>query len=96
MSKPRVEHPELDKLAAVSNDYRILDEFFDYLQEQGLSLGKWHGERYVMASLDRALLLYDYFGLDHNSIEAERRALLDYQRRSYGVTAPDRPLWGRD
>lgn len=86
----KVETPELDRQAEIieSGKADLLAEFYDWLIEQGYTLcepvpNSLHGY-YAPASYGGPeQLLADFFGIDRDKIEAERRALLDALRSDY-------------
>lgn len=87
--------PELDFQSIIieSGQSELLGKFYDWLTEQGIVLAKWGGYDYESETYhDDILSLYsvhpeklfaDFFGLDLNKIEAERRAILEELRNSY-------------
>lgn len=84
------ETPELDK-----RQWEVLDtgknvvvqDFYDWLHEQGLHICRmedetdgWGSPRYMPDPRQPEQLMADFFGIDLNKIEAERRAILDHIR----------------
>jgi hypothetical protein len=80
--------PELDKQHAIveSGATQVLTEFYDWLHENDYHLAKFQRfEEYddpqlVVAGIQPEQLFTDFFGIDRNKIEAERRALLEELR----------------
>lgn len=86
-------YPELEKLRQVSDESRAISGFLEWAESKGYRLVKtvttevvdWRGsttteEDEVPANVDQALA--DYFGIDMDKVEAERRELLDRLRRA--------------
>lgn len=72
---------ECEKLVNVSEQSQKIGEFLDWLlNEKGYVLAKWNESRYTDRLLDQHVsinsLLADYFKIDLNKVELERRALL--------------------
>ena len=64
--------PELDRMHAVVRDSNMIGEFIDWLQQS---------EKYEdVADLNPAKVLSEYFNIDPEKIETERREVLAYQR----------------
>ncbi|QFG11225.1 hypothetical protein PBI_CLOVERMINNIE_78 [Gordonia phage CloverMinnie] len=80
------ETPECDKLAGVADEGNTVIEFFEWAQAQGYHLVRYEegmhmGSEITVPVAVNAALLHEWQGLDGDKIEAERRALLDYQRQ---------------
>ena len=83
MSKPRVpKTPHYDRLNHVYEDYRVIEEFLEWVQEQyGLDLckstedGDWDPCGSIISVLNC------FYDIDSSGLEKDRRALLEYQRR---------------
>jgi len=77
---------ECDKLLAVSKNSQIIGEFLDWLQNNDVVLSKWDVGKYedtlypIRQSIES--LLAEYFEVDLNKVEKERRALLSGIRAS--------------
>lgn len=78
--------PELDKQLAIieSGEAKTVQDFLDWLrQEQGYVLAKYtkvdgyRDEQLVDHYPQPEKLMADFFGIDQNKIEQERRAILD-------------------
>lgn len=80
------ETPELEKLAAVSDQTQAAGEFIDWLQdEHGIFLAG--PDRYpVGRSLDA--LLAEWQGIDRDKLEQEKRAIIAYARAQHGDELP--------
>lgn len=88
------ETPELDKLGKVAPTSQKIGEFVDWLRaEKGILLANWptgaernmYGEKMdylapVNIPIER--LLAEFFGIDLNKVEEERRGVLDYLRKN--------------
>lgn len=83
--------PTLDKIAKVRQESQAIGEFLEWLNEQGIVLCHWQewceGEHdefpmkgYVTIPKSRDALLHEFFEIDADAEERERRALLDYAR----------------
>ena len=76
------DYPEHEKLAAVKDKSQAIGDFLDWaLQEHGAWLMVGDGDAGVR-SLPKPIidLLADFFGIDLDVIEAEKRAMLDEMR----------------
>ena len=90
------ETPELDKRKREVLDpglNTVVQDFYDWLtQEKGYVLARYvpeeerfegdgiYGEQPVAVHLDPEQMMAEFFGIDLDKIEAERRALLDHLR----------------
>jgi hypothetical protein len=77
--------PELDRQRAVitTGANTVVGGFLDHLQEAGIVLARWHEDRDLLYQISESNehLMADFFDLDLDKIEWERRALLTYMRR---------------
>ena len=74
-------YPESDKVAAVSKESQACGEFLDWLkQEKKLELCEREGGEWLPTFCPTQRLLEEFFGIDPNKLEAERRAMLDEMR----------------
>lgn len=79
---PRSEYPEHDKLMAVNDDSQAVGEFLDWLGTKGLFLAEHklfegHSEEtLVVTDRNTNALLAEYFGIDLEKIETEKRQML--------------------
>lgn len=76
--------PELDKSRAIfdSGQALLVQDFIDWLGTQNLTIAEedpWNC-RYFPHSRSSEQLMADFFGIDRDKIEQERRALLDEVR----------------
>lgn len=71
--------PELDKMLAVKDKSQMIGVFLDWLQdEKKIVFAKYYDEESLCPSYDTIeKLLADYFEIDLNKIEQERRAILE-------------------
>lgn len=76
--------PELDKQHAVieSGASDTLTEFYDWLGERGLIIAEWSEiwQEWIPVSTSGNQLFADFFGIDLDKIESERRAILEELR----------------
>ncbi|RKY28525.1 MAG: hypothetical protein DRP83_00560 [Planctomycetota bacterium] len=81
------EYPECDKLSNVKDESQIIGEFLDWCNSQGVHLATYYEERGLVAdrrSIEQVLA--DYFDIDLDKVEEERRHILEMQQernRSY-------------
>lgn len=68
------EHPELDKLLAVTEESQTIGEF---IETAGYTLGHWDGEKFVPTNKTINQILADYFEIDLMKVEMERRVILE-------------------
>jgi hypothetical protein len=84
--------PEHDKLAAVKAKHETIVEFIDWLYyEKGYTIVEltdnggpfdgWGCERVADSDRDKAILIAQFLGIDHDAFLAEKDALLDAIRR---------------
>lgn len=79
--------PELDKRSGIINSRvsptQTLGEFYDWLQAQGLVLARWDKEtqEYLPDFINPEQLFANFFGLDSDKMEQERRAILEALRQ---------------
>ena len=75
---------ELEKQHAVieSGESDTLTNFYDWLAEQGYEITEWDDDQreYRPISLRPEQLFADFFGIDLDKIETERRAILETLR----------------
>lgn len=77
--------PELDKMSAVKHDSQIIGAFLDHISHQGIHLAKYQegetkydDEQLMPITQSIEQVLADYFDIDLNKVEKERRAILDH------------------
>ena len=79
-------HPELDKLRAAAKKSQIIEDFIDWLDEQGIHLAEYvlvEGicDPILMPRTESTVqLLARFFDINLNKVEAKRRQLLDELR----------------
>ncbi len=79
-----VEVTECEKLAQVAPESQKLGEFIDWLRDdQGITLCIFDGRQFQHHGRRIEELLADYFEIDLDKVETERRALLDAMRESH-------------
>ena len=81
MSKsPQPECPECEKLSAVADESNNIGDFLDWLDNKGFLFCKYdkYEESYYPTYPDTQKLLAEYFNIDLNKVEQERRALLQW------------------
>lgn len=73
---------EIDKMLSVQEESQIIGEFLDWLESQQIILGKYtqlegmRDEWLMPISTSFSQLLADFFGIDLNQVEKERRKIL--------------------
>ena len=89
----KVPTPELDRQRDIihSGKAETVQEFIEWLlDKQGLVLGKYGTDEFERKDVlsptyySREDLMADFFGIDRNKIEAERRAILEALRAEQG------------
>ncbi len=78
-----MQYPECEKLKAVVQESQIIGEFLEGMGEKGYVLGKRDTEwPYGLTSINipTEKLLAEYFGIDLNKVESEKRQMLDQMR----------------
>lgn len=74
------DYPECDKLSNASKESQIIGEFLDWCGTQGVYLATYYEERGLV--IDRRSIeqiLADYYDIDLDKVEDERRKLLDME-----------------
>lgn len=84
MAKP-IPTPEIDKMHVVKDRSQAIGEFIEWIRsEKGWEIASYNdgGERLwpVNTSIER--LLAEFFGIDLDKVEKEKRALLNQLRRA--------------
>lgn len=81
---PVPEHERLEKAKKTDDATTLVGEFFDWLVgEKGYSLGKYLREDHeFLTPIHESVhkLLAEFFGINQNALESEKRALLDHIR----------------
>ena len=76
-----METPECDKLLEVHEESRVIGEFLDWANSRGIYLANFYEERgLVVDRRSHDQILADYYNIDLDKIEEERRYLLEMQR----------------
>lgn len=72
-------YPECEKLAEVSKDSQIIGQFLDEMKYAGKELCTFDDseEQWMPVRGTIESILAEYFGIDMNKVEEERRAILD-------------------
>ena len=80
-------YPEHDKLRAVKDRSQACGEFLEFLGEKGLILAEYpeDGERLVPAQYRAPALLAEFFDIDEDKLEEEKRKMLDTLRTHWSV-----------
>lgn len=73
------EFPELDKMLEVQEQSQAIGEFLEWLQSQGIILSRFDDESDALVGTHRSIerLLADYFEIDLDAVERERRVMLE-------------------
>ena len=81
MSVYKEQYPEHEKLHAVREQSQAIGEFLEWVNtEKGWMLGVYEGERMYPASYSINALLAEFFGIDPDLLEREKRAMLESLR----------------
>jgi hypothetical protein len=78
--------PNLNKVAASRDDARVIGQFLEWLRdERELTIAEWlNREDLVPARIGTERLLHEYFKIDEEKLEQERRSILDtYRKRGW-------------
>lgn len=87
IERPPAEYPEHEKLHAVRDHSQAIGEFLDWTQCEGVHFGRYDDsiqDGQVLQILHYQIpdLLAEYFGIDLDTLESEKRAMLDAQREA--------------
>lgn len=76
--------PELDRMRDVHERSQEIGDFLEWLRydENHVQLAIWDGEKLIPFHYNIEQLLANYFHIDLNKVESERRALLDALREA--------------
>jgi hypothetical protein len=77
--------PEHEKLKAISEFSQKVHDFLEWCSEKGWELAQWEGDRMFPIRPGRDKILADFFEIDMDKIEAEKRAMLDLMRAQNGL-----------
>jgi hypothetical protein len=83
------DYPECEKLAKVSETSQKIGEFLEWLNEQGFTicrLGEDNSDLFYPDYTSINQRLADFFGIDLNKVEAERRQMLETLRSQNDAT----------
>lgn len=77
-------YPEHDKLAAVQNEYNTMREFLEWLGERKMSFAEYRESENLsspqlvsLTPIESEEVIATFFGIDLDTIEEERRTMLD-------------------
>jgi hypothetical protein len=75
-------YPEHEKLKALGDSNQIVGDFIEWLSEQGYEICRWNdsGTHCLPVHLHRDQMLADFFEIDRDKLEAEKRQMLDALR----------------
>lgn len=82
------EYPEHEKLAKIKDKSQAIGEFLEWAEEKGWHLAEWVGsphpfeDRMVPIQPGMIDVLAEYFDIDQDILEAEKRAMLDEIRKA--------------
>lgn len=81
MNTKTVKTPELDKMLAVKQKSQVISGFIEWLEGQGIELGRYVTDtRLAPLHMNIELLLAQYFDIDLDEAENEKRAILEQLR----------------
>ena len=77
-------YPEHDKLQAVKEKSQAIGAFIEWLQGiKGLTMARWMKDRLMPEHINIESLLAEYFEINLDKLEQEKRAILDdFRKRS--------------
>lgn len=80
MEEPKT--PELERLSVVAAESNKIGEFLDWLEhKKGIVYATYNEDDELQSAyIDKNKKLAEFFGIDLDKVESERRALLDYVR----------------
>lgn len=86
--RPQPECPECEKLSRVSEEFNKIGDFLSWLSQKDVVLAEWEIDwlipsSYRLSDSGITKMLADYFGIDLNKVEKERRALLEWVQEQY-------------
>lgn len=78
------DYPEHEKLAAVKSESQAIGEFMDWLADDGIFLAGRDEDDAIIYPLQRPIrdLLHEFFNIDTDKIEVEKRAMLKLLREA--------------
>lgn len=80
-TKPYPKTPELDKMKAIKDQSQVIGAFLDSIGQEGICLAEY-SKRDELVPVGKSIekILADYFEIDLDKCEAERRAILEHIR----------------
>lgn len=78
---PKPDTPNLDRMLEVRDKSQAIGEFLEWLQQQGYVVCEKTSGHYFPALKSTEELLAQYFGVDLEEAEREKRAVLNYYVR---------------
>lgn len=80
-AKESPSYPEHEKLSEVKHESQAIGEFIEWATcVAGYEFAKYHGDDLQVALVSIEGLLAEYFGVDLDKLEAEKRAMLEVAR----------------
>jgi len=77
-----MKYPEHEKMHSVKEKSQAIGEFLEQIQSEGLVICDYHEHEWSPISKGIEQILADYFEIDLNKIEREKRQMLDEMRRT--------------
>lgn len=79
-----LEYPEHIKLKAIQPKSQAIHDFIEFLQGKGIYLGEYYKDfdRMVFAGRNITNLVAEFFDIDQNKLEGEKRHMIDVMRRA--------------
>jgi len=80
-------YPECEKLAAVHEKSQTIGAFLEWLETKDISLMLWcPGDNFRRPHMSIEKMLAEFFEIDLNKVEEERRAMLEDMRKQNATT----------
>ncbi len=74
-------YPEHEKRAEVKDDIQVIGDFLEWIDQKGLLLCSWVSKEILdeCVPINKSFddLIYEYFNIDRDLIESERKAVLE-------------------
>jgi len=71
-------YPEHEKMMKVKEESQAIGDFIDWLSwHKRVHLAKWENDRFSPFHYDIERLIAEYYGIDLNVIETEKRAMIE-------------------
>lgn len=86
-------YPEHEKLALIKDQSQAIGEFIEWLRDQGVhfvTYGGTDGDYPIMWRTDITGILADFFDIDQDKIELEKRAMLGSMRAANDAALNER------